>query len=92
MKPEIVKIERTDKDVDNSLYEIPQEHTDDYGNLYYTKLIISCVEYDKDIQAKKDALQKEIDALKDNNEIAKRIIEKEAELSKLDDELMQTKK
>jgi hypothetical protein len=84
MKPQIQKIERTDKDVDNSVYEIPVEHTDDYGNLYYTKLTRSCVEYDKEQQDKKDALQAEIDALKDKNEVAKRIAEKEAELSTLE--------
>ena len=84
MKPQIQKIERTDKDVDNSVYEIPVEHTDDYGNLYYSKLTRSCIEYDKEQQDKKDALQAEIDALKDKNEVAKRIAEKEAELSTLE--------
>jgi transcriptional antiterminator Rof (Rho-off) len=84
MKPEIVKTERTDKDVDNSVYEIPIEHTDDYGNLYYTKEIRPCVEYGKEIQAKNNAIQKEINDLKDNNKIAKKIAEKEAELLRLD--------
>lgn len=83
MKPQITKIERTDANVDNSVYEIPVEHTDDYGNLYYTKLVRPCVEYDAEIQAKKDALQEEIDALKDKEEVAKRIAEKEAELESL---------
>jgi len=84
MKPQITKIERTDSEVDNSVYEIPVEHTDDYGNLYYTKLIRTCVEYDKEQQDKRDALQAEIDALKDENEVAKKIAEKEAELSTLE--------
>ena len=84
MKPQITKIERTDSEVDNSVYEIPVEHTDDYGNLYYTKITRPCAEYDAEIQAKKDALQAEIDALKDENEVAKKIAEKEAELSTLE--------
>jgi hypothetical protein len=84
MKPQIKKIERTDKDVDNSVYEIPEEHTDDYGNFYYTKITKSCVEYDKEQQDKRDALQAEIDALKDKKKVAKKIAEKEAELSTLE--------
>ena len=84
MKPEIVKIERTDSYVDNSVYEIPVEHTDDYGNLYYIKEIKPCVAYDVEIQAKKDAIQEEINDLKDNNEIARKIAEKEAELLELE--------
>jgi hypothetical protein len=83
-KPQIKLIERTDADVDNSVYEIPVEHTDDYGNFYYTKLVRPCAEYDKEQQDKRDALQAEIDALKDKEEVAKKIAEKEAELSTLE--------
>ena len=48
-----------------------------------TRLTRTCVEYDKEQQDKRDALQAEIDALKDENEVAKKIAEKEAELSTL---------
>ena len=89
MKPQILKKEIKNQNIDgslydNSVYEIPVEHTDDYGNLYYTKLTRSCTEYDKEQQDKRDALQAEIDALKDENEVAKKIAEKEAELSTLE--------
>jgi len=84
MKPQIKLIERTDANVDNSVYEIPEEHTDDYGNFYYTKITKSCVEYDKEQQDKRDALQAEIDALKDPSQIQEKIAEKEAELSTLE--------
>lgn len=83
MKPKITKIERTDADVDNSVYEIPVEHTDDYGNLYYTKLTRPCAEYDAEIQEKKDVLQSEIDELSDNKKIQKQIQRKQAKLAEL---------
>ena len=83
MKPQIIKIERTDRDVDNSVYEIPVEHTDDYGNLYYTKLTRTCTEYDKEQQDKRDALQAEIDKLSDEAEVQKQIQAKQAELDAL---------
>jgi len=89
MKPQIKKIQKQNEMIDGtpydtSVYEIPVEHTDDYGNLYYTKSIRPCVEYDKEQQDKRDALRAEIDALKDENEVAKKIAEKEAELSTLE--------
>jgi len=87
-KPQINKIERTDANVDNSVYEIPVEHTDDYGNLYYTKLTRSCVEYDKEQQDKRDALQAEIDKLNNDAEIQKEIQAKQAELDALQDNVI----
>lgn len=84
MKPQTKRIERIEGDVDNSVYEIPIETTDDYGNIYYSKLTRLCREYDKEQQDKRDALQAEINALKDKEEVAKRIAEKEAELLTLE--------
>jgi len=84
MKPQITKIKLNETDEVENTYEIPVEHTDDYGNLYYTKTLRLISEYDAEIQAKKDALQAEIDALKDENEVAKKIADKEAELSTLE--------
>jgi len=88
MKPQIKTIERTDANVDNSVYEIPIEHIDDYGNLYYTKLIRTCVEYDAEVQDKRDALQAEIDKLNNDAEIQKEIQAKQAELDALQDNVI----
>lgn len=89
MKPQdkITKIERTDADVDNSIYIIItyDEVIDAEGNTHYVakKTEKPCVEYDAEVQAKKDALQAEIDKLKDPTEIQKQIEEKETELELL---------
>lgn len=70
MKEEIIKTERTDKDIDNSGYEIktPYIHTDDYGNeaTFYRKEFIS-TEQVKDLEKQRDELNaklEEIDKLK----------------------------
>jgi hypothetical protein len=88
MKPQIIKIERTDANVDNSVYEIPVEHTDDYGNHYYIKVTKPCTEYDAEVKAKIDALQAEIDKLNSEVELGKMIQAKEAELSTLQEEII----
>lgn len=59
MKEEITKIERTDKDVDNSVYEIKTPHTDEYGNIYYTKEVKSSMytdEIDREIEILQERL------------------------------------
>lgn len=74
----ISKTPRTDKDVDNSVYElkVPYQVKDDFGNevTMYRREERLCTEYDLDINRQITTLEQEITRLRDFNvkaEIAK---------------------
>ena len=66
---EITKIERTDKDVDNSSYEIKSSYevTDDYGKTetFYKKETVLCADYERNLIAQRISLQDQIAEIED---------------------------
>lgn len=92
----IQKIERTDKDIDNSRYIITtyENIIDDEGtsHLIAKNTERPCAEYDAEILARKESIQAEIDKLQDQGEIEKKIAELEAQKTTVDSTLQELNK
>ena len=87
----IRKIERTDADVDNSLYEVITytEVVDDEGTVHYIgkRKEVPCASYEHELNFQKQLLEVKINQIQDTIKIQEQVAEKQAELAKIEERI-----